>query len=101
MPKMLGVLYVSNRYHVLGQHNYGEILGYSLLFYEAERSGPLPAEHRVEWRKDSALGDGQDIGEDLTGGWYDGMSLQLFSFAFALNHRRIKLIKDRSQKVDF
>ena len=28
--------------------------------------------NRVPWRKDSALGDGGDVGLNLTGGWYDG-----------------------------
>ena len=28
--------------------------------------------HRVEWRKDSQLEDGSDVGLDLVGGWYDG-----------------------------
>ncbi len=47
----------------------------SMLFFEAQRSGKLPANQRVTWRKDSALGDKGDNGEDLTGGYYDGCLL--------------------------
>jgi endoglucanase len=51
--------------------NYGEALQKSLYFYEAQRSGDLPASNRVNWRGDSGLNDGADVGRDLTGGWYD------------------------------
>ena len=39
---------------------------------EAQRSGELPSDNRIAWRKDSALTDGSDVGVDLTGGYYDG-----------------------------
>ncbi len=51
--------------------NYGEALQKSLFFYEAQRSGDLPAGNRVNWRGDSGMTDGADVGRDLTGGWYD------------------------------
>ncbi|SMF01608.1 glycoside hydrolase family 9 protein [Pseudobacteriovorax antillogorgiicola] len=51
--------------------NYGEALQKSIYFYEAQQSGVLPDWNRVEWRGDSALSDGQDVGIDLTGGWFD------------------------------
>lgn len=51
--------------------NYAEALQKSMFFYEAQRSGDLPADNRVNWRGDSALEDGADVGLDLTGGWYD------------------------------
>ena len=54
------------------QYNYAEVLGKSILFYEAQRSGKLPGNNRNHWRGDSAMGDGSDVGKDLTGGWYDG-----------------------------
>ena len=38
----------------------------SLLFYEAQRSGKLPADNRVDWRGDSALGDAVTGGEITT-----------------------------------
>ena len=52
--------------------DYAEVLRLSLLFYEAQRSGKLPADNRVIWRGDSALNDGSDVGHDLSGGYYDG-----------------------------
>jgi hypothetical protein len=53
-------------------YDYKEVLTKSLLFYEAQRSGKLPADQKVTWRKDSALNDRGQNGEDLTGGYYDG-----------------------------
>ena len=55
-------------------HDYSEVLRLSLLFYEAQRSGPLPANNRIPWRGDSSLGDQGNKGEDLTGGYHDGGS---------------------------
>ncbi len=52
-------------------HNYAEALQKSLFFYEAQRSGDLPTNNRVNWRGDSGMTDGADVGRDLTGGWYD------------------------------
>src|SRR4029077_807427 len=51
--------------------NYAEALQKAEFFYDAQRSGALPASNRVNWRGDSGLGDGSDVGKDLTGGWYD------------------------------
>jgi len=34
---------------------YGEALTKSLLYFEAQRSGKLPSNHRVQWRGDSGL----------------------------------------------
>ncbi|MBL0159394.1 MAG: glycoside hydrolase family 9 protein [Bryobacterales bacterium] len=51
--------------------NYGEALQKSVFFYDAQRSGALPADQRVNWRGPSGLQDGADQGVDLTGGWYD------------------------------
>ena len=47
------------------------LLGNLLFFYEAQRSGPLPSTNRVRWRNSSAPNDGQDVGLDLSGGYYD------------------------------
>lgn len=60
---------------VLSNHKYDyeEALRLSLLFYEAQRSGKLPEDNRIPWRGDSALDDKGLNGEDLTGGYYDGM----------------------------
>ena len=54
-----------------GDFNYGEALQKSILFYEMQRSGDLPENSRCNWRGDSALNDGLDVGLDLTGGFYD------------------------------
>lgn len=56
------------------RYNYSEALGLSILFYDAQRSGKLPLDNPVPWRGDSAVNDG-DNGNDLSGGWYDGMLL--------------------------
>ncbi|WWC88048.1 uncharacterized protein L201_002951 [Kwoniella dendrophila CBS 6074] len=53
---------------------WSNILGNSLYFYDAQRSGKLDQGtygNRVEWRNDSALQDGSDFNLDLSGGWYD------------------------------
>ena len=54
-----------------GSYNFAEALQKSLWFYDAQRSGKLPDDFRVRWRGDSGLGDGTDVGLDLTGGYYD------------------------------
>ncbi|XP_073298711.1 endoglucanase 14-like [Primulina huaijiensis] len=51
--------------------DYGAALTKSLLYYEAQRSGKLPEDQRVQWRADSALDDGKNGGIDLVGGYYD------------------------------
>lgn len=52
-------------------YNYGEVLQKAIFFYEAQRSGKLPSEMRLNWRGDSGLNDGAEHNLDLTGGWYD------------------------------
>lgn len=44
------------------QHDYKEALKKSILFFEGQRSGKLPHNQRVQWRRDSALRDGADVG---------------------------------------
>lgn len=56
----------------LGSYNYDRVLEMSLLFYEAQRSGKLPNDNRVTWRRDSCIKDIGQRGEDLEGGYYDG-----------------------------
>ena len=70
---------------VADTYGFNEAIDKSLLFYEAQRSGPLPSNMRIDWRKDSALNDGSDVGLDLTGGYYDGMyCLTVCFFIFQL-----------------
>ena len=54
------------------KYNYGQVLYMSILFYEAQRSGKLPENNRIPWRHDSNLLDGSIVGDDLSGGFYDG-----------------------------
>ena len=49
--------------------DYEDALGKSILFYDAQRSGRLPANNPISWRGDSALDD------CVVGGWYDGRYL--------------------------
>ena len=51
---------------VLCQYNYSEALSKSLFFYEAQRSGHLPHDNRVDWQVDSCLDDA------VVGGYFDG-----------------------------
>ena len=57
------------------KYGFADALDKSLLFYEAQRSGSLPSDMRITWRKDSALDDKGENDEDLTGGYYDGNQL--------------------------
>ncbi|WP_439657056.1 glycoside hydrolase family 9 protein [Lentzea sp. HUAS TT2] len=65
--------------------NYGEALQKSVWFYDAQRSGKLPAGNRVSWRGDSALRDGSDVGLDLSGGFYDAGDHVKFGLPFAFS----------------
>ena len=60
--------------------DYERHLELSLLFYEAQRSGPLPKNNRIYWRHDSMLDAGYDAGIDLTGGYYDAGDNCKFNF---------------------
>ncbi|CAG2180693.1 unnamed protein product, partial [Oppiella nova] len=66
-----------------GNYNYSAVIHASLLFYEAQRSGKLPADKRVHWRGDSMFDDGKDVGKDLTGGYFDAGDLVKFGFPMA------------------
>ncbi|KAH9610131.1 hypothetical protein KSS87_004778 [Heliosperma pusillum] len=64
-------------------HNYYDALRKSILFFEGQRSGHLPADQRLRWRRDSALHDGASVGRDLTGGYYDAGDNVKFGFPMA------------------
>lgn len=78
----LFIVFVSCGY-VTARHQYGRVLHLSLLFYEAQRSGHLPSDNRIDWRGDSALLDRGENGEDLTGGYYDAGDFVKFGFTMA------------------
>lgn len=61
------------------QYDYSSALSKSILFYEAQRSGPLPSSNRVPWRGNTFLDDGVDVGVDLSGGYFDGNLISIHS----------------------
>ncbi|KAG0320595.1 hypothetical protein BGZ99_004419 [Dissophora globulifera] len=65
---------------VFPEPEYVRLLDASFLFYEAQRSGKLPEDQRVKWRNDSALRDGNDTTQDLSGGYYDAGDYLKFIF---------------------
>jgi len=81
--------------------NYGEVLQKSLFFYEAQRSGDLPTTNRINWRGDSALQDGADVGRDLTGGWYDAGDHVKFGLPMAASATMLAwgIVENRSAYV--
>jgi hypothetical protein len=74
---------------VTAAYDYKEVLCNSLLFYEAQRSGKLPPDQKVTWRKDSALNDKGQQGEDLTGGYYDGMATPILYTQISVTKRQL------------
>ncbi|CAG0915238.1 unnamed protein product [Notodromas monacha] len=71
-PSVFALVFCVCLVNCVSGQDYGLALSLSQKFYEANRAGDLPDDNRVSWRKDSFLGDGQDVGRDLTGGYFDG-----------------------------
>ncbi|XP_066328366.1 endoglucanase 6 [Miscanthus floridulus] len=67
------------------QHDYGDALHKCILFFEGQRSGRLPPDQRLRWRRDSGLHDGAAAGVDLTGGYYDAGDNVKFGFPMAFS----------------
>ncbi|CAM8889343.1 unnamed protein product [Rhodiola kirilowii] len=63
--------------------DYGDALTKSILFFEGQRSGKLPSNQRLTWRRDSALDDGSLANMDLSGGYYDAGDNVKFNFPMA------------------
>ncbi|MEB3191784.1 MAG: glycoside hydrolase family 9 protein [Snowella sp.] len=78
--------------------NYADALAKSFLFYEAQRSGQLPSNNRVLWRRDSALGDAtarydannngqleanETLSRDLSGGYYDAGDRMKYAYTMS------------------
>ncbi|CAN0885577.1 Endoglucanase 17 [Linum grandiflorum] len=73
-----------HRHHPrFASHNYRDALTKSILFFEGQRSGKLPPNQRMSWRKDSALSDGSAMNVDLVGGYYDAGDNVKFGFPMA------------------
>ncbi|MGL5874424.1 MAG: glycoside hydrolase family 9 protein, partial [Xenococcaceae cyanobacterium] len=66
-----------------GQFKYGEALQKSYLFYETQRSGDLANDNRIDYRSDTGLNDGKDVGKDLSGGYYDAGDHMKFGLPMA------------------
>nr|BBJ26605.1 GH9 cellulase [Xylophaga rikuzenica] len=64
-------------------YDYGEALGLSILFYDAQRAGVLPANNPIPWRGDSLTYEVDADGNDLTGGWFDAGDHVKFNFPMA------------------
>lgn len=50
---------------------WSDLMGNMLYFYDIQRSGTLPNDFRVTWRNNSVPNDGQDVGLNLSGGFFD------------------------------
>jgi hypothetical protein len=68
---------------IAGDYDYGEVLGKSILFYEAQRTGRLPSTNRIPWRGDSFVTDRGVNGEDLSGGYFDAGDFVKFGLPFS------------------
>ncbi|KAK3581339.1 hypothetical protein CHS0354_016183 [Potamilus streckersoni] len=66
------------------KYDYAKALELSILFYNAQRSGRLPANNSIPWRGDSAVNDSDD-GHDLSGGWYDAGDHVKFNLPMAMS----------------
>ncbi|KAJ9676320.1 hypothetical protein PVL29_025043 [Vitis rotundifolia] len=69
----------------LGHPNYKDALAKSLLFFQGQRSGRLPAGQQMTWRSNSGLSDGSLAHVDLTGGYYDAGDNVKFNFPMAFS----------------
>ena len=76
-------LFASSAFTQAENFNYGEALQKAIYFYEAQQAGPKPATNRVPWRGDSTPTDGDDVGVDLRGGWFDAGDHVKFGFPMA------------------
>ncbi|XP_058110828.1 endoglucanase 9-like [Magnolia sinica] len=72
-----------HRHHPPPPDNYTLALHKALMFFNAQRSGPLPKHNNVSWRGNSGMKDGLSdaaIGRSLVGGYYDAGDSIKFNF---------------------
>lgn len=50
-----------HQHHIAATHDYRDALSMSILFFEGQRSGKLPLNQRLKWRRDSGLYDGAEM----------------------------------------
>ncbi|XP_022953707.1 endoglucanase 17-like [Cucurbita moschata] len=72
-----------HRHPRTAHHNYRDALTKSILFFEGQRSGRLPSNQRMTWRRNSGLSDGAAMKVDLVGGYYDAGDNVKFGFPMA------------------
>ena len=79
---LLFIIFISSSIiNIYGKsQDYARHIELSLLFYECQRSGPLPKTNRIFWRHDSLVNAGEDVNVDLTGGYYDAGDNVKFNF---------------------
>lgn len=89
-------------------YNYGEALQKAIMFYEFQRSGVLPEDQRDNWRGDSGITDGSDVGLDLTGGWYDAGDHVKFNLPMAYSSAMLawavyeeEAVFEESDQIDY
>lgn len=63
--------------YAVANYDYADIIRRSLLFYEAQRTGILPANNRIPWRGNTFVTDRGVNGENLSGGYFDGNNILL------------------------
>lgn len=74
---------ITQKFH--NYHNYNKVLRYSNMFYEAQKSGQLPTNNRIPWRKSSCTNDKSSDDQNLSGGYYDGGDYVKFNFPMAFS----------------
>ncbi|KAL5713152.1 hypothetical protein ACHQM5_015257 [Ranunculus cassubicifolius] len=74
---------IHHHHNRVSSHNYRDALTKSIMFFEGQRSGKLPGNQRLKWRRDSGLSDGSDAHVDLVGGYYDAGDNVKFGFPMA------------------
>lgn len=65
--------------------NYGEAIHKSILFYESQRSGVLPASNRIPWRGNAMMLDLGPLKENLSKGYFDAGDHVKFTFPMAFS----------------